>query len=150
MEAIKTVLQTAVLLGLAAALAPASPKIRRAVLFAFAILFVSVLLTAGRAEGLLEFLTPDFSTEAEPPSADAFNEAYRAAVEEGILLDLCQRFDLSKERATVSVTLERENSEVLLSSLAVRLDGVNVTKDVTGLVRYAEATYGVKCQVVLE
>ncbi len=149
MEWVRSFFEVAALLGVGAALAPVSPKIRKATLFVFSVIFLSMLLSGARAEGLLDLLRLDFSEPEEVLPDGDWGEAYREGVEQGILLDLCGRFGLNKEEVKVSAVLLYGKETVSISSLKVFLSGASVTKDIPGLVRYAESVYETECEVVI-
>ena len=92
MEWLKAFFAVSVLLGVGGAVAPASPKIRKATAFAFSVLFLSVLVSGLKTEGLLELLRFEVGEKTEKVEDGAWENAYREGVEEGILLDLCGRF----------------------------------------------------------
>ena len=147
MEWVRSFLQTAVLLGASSALTPASPKIRKATLFVFAVLFLSALAMGAEREGLWDFLRFEVGKQEEPPVGESWSETYQEGVEEGILLDLCEKFDLDERDVRVYASLLWEEDAVSLSSLTLFLSGVSATRDIPSLVRYAEKTYQTECEV---
>ena len=149
MEWIKTFLQTALLLGVSAALAPTNAKIRKTTLFVFSVLFLFALASGAEKEGAFDFLRFEIEEEGTAPSKEAWSEAYQAGVEEGICLDLCGKFDLEEKDVRVSVSLLWEKESVSLSSLTVFLSGTSIGKDIPSLVRYAEKNYQTKCEVTI-
>lgn len=149
MEWLKAFFAVSVLLGVGGAVAPASPKIRKATAFAFSVLFLSLLLSGLKTEGLLELLRFEVGEKTEKVEDGAWENAYREGVEEGILLDLCGRFALKKEETSVSLSLCYQEEEVFISSLKVFLSGTSAFGDIPALVRYAESVYGADCEVVI-
>ncbi|MBP3437336.1 MAG: hypothetical protein J6K61_05470 [Clostridia bacterium] len=147
MTYIKALLETAVFLGVAAAIAPLQPKIRKIVLFAFALVFLSIMLRAEGGEDFLEKLLPQISEE--DIQADGLEAVYKEGTEEGLVIDLCQRFSLDKNNVKATVLLQQEDNTIRVSFVRVFLYGTNVFKDIPSLVRYIEETYQTECEVIL-
>ena len=72
-----------------------------------------------------------------------------AAVGEGIVKDLCARYDLSEDDVHARVTLLLSEKELTVSSLFLTFSGKARLADITRIRAYAQKTYTVNCEVRL-
>lgn len=146
MEYIRTVLLTAVLVCFAGAIAPASPKLQRALGIVLSVLFLSVLLTPTGLASLWEaFTVPPAEEEVQTP--EMLEAAWRKGIEEGITKDLTDRFSLSPSGLTVRVLTAEREGERVIQKVTVRCSGSNILADHTGIIRYIESAYGAESEV---
>lgn len=148
MEYFTSALSAISLFSLATALAPSREGIRRAVLSAFSVILLLLLIPRGELDlsSLLSFDTQEVPEESAP----AYSEAWQSGVENGIRDDICQRFSLKKEDVSVHCTLCFSESEVKIAHLSLTLSGGGALSDATGMLLYIEESYGVYAEIHLK
>ena len=145
MEFLKTLCQCAALLSLALLLVPEKKGIREASFTAFSLLLLLFLIPKD-GSFTISSLLPEAEIEEIPPG-EAYEEALKSAVSDGIKQDLVGRFSLVANAVTLSSDLALTETGLEGSYLSLSLGKENFFADVTALLRYVENTYGVDCEV---
>ena len=149
MEYLTSFLSAAALISVASALAPAKEGVRRAVLSAFSVILLFLLIPRGgelSLHDLFSFTEESTVTEAAP----VLGEAWKAGVENGIRDDLCQKYDLSADEVSVACTLKNEENTVTVTHLSLTLSGKSALADATGMLLYIEKNYGTYAEIHLK
>lgn len=149
MEYIRTLLGAVALLSIATALLPSRESIRRAALSAFSVILLLLLIPKDAPFSFEDVFTiPEEGAVTE--SAPAYGDAWREGVENGIRLDLCEKYALSPAEVSVMCQLKNEENEITVTHLSLTLRGESALADATGMLRYIEKSYGVYAEIHLK
>ena len=149
MEYIRTLLGAVALLSIATALLPSREGIRRAALSAFSVILLLLLIPKDAPFSFEDVFTiPKEGAVTE--SAPAYGDAWQEGVENGICLDLCEKYDLSASDLSVECRLKETAGEVTIERLSLTLRGKGALADATGMLKYIEKSYGVYAEIHLK
>ena len=146
MDYLKALLGASALVSIATAFAPMREGVRRAVLSAFAVVFLLLLIPKDLA---LDFSFPQALPEASTDAAVYYTDAWQEGLERGLLLDLCDKFSLDRDAISLQSEVTVHENTVEISYLSVTLHGENAFADATGMVRYIEKAYGCRSEIHL-
>ena len=146
MEYFSAALCALALIALASLLLPSREGVRRAALSALSLLLLFMLIPWQGID--LESILSFPEAESAPTTSEEYVAVWKEGVENGITLDLCDRFSLVPSGITVDLTLSFED-EVKITALSLTLSGKNATADATGMLLYLEECYGVYAKIHL-
>ena len=153
-EYVQSLLLTVAVASLASFLLPEkNERLSRALQLGISLFVLAVVCRPIGAIGELGDLLPPLDFDESVLTPDTSGETWRemeSAVGEGIVKDLCARYDLSEDDVRASVTLLLADKELTVSSLLLTFSGKARLADITRIRAYAQKTYTVNCEVRLD
>ncbi len=151
---VQAILLTVAVASLASLLLPdKNERLSRAVQLGISLFVLAVVCRPLGAIGELGDLLPPLDFEESVLSPDTSGETWaqmEAVVGDGIVKDLCARYDLSEEDVRAEATLLLAEKELTVSSLLLTFSGKARLADITRIRAYAQKTYTVNCEVRLD
>lgn len=146
MEFLKPLTFAAAFLSLALLFLPEKEGIRRAATLLFSLLFLLLLLPRDGSFSVSDLL-PNVKENAIAEESETYSALLADSVREGIRLDLSGRFALDSEELTLETDISLTEKGISGTYLRLLLGKANFFADATSIIRYAENTYSVICEV---
>ena len=146
MEFLKPLTLAAAFLSLALLFLPEKEGIRRSATLLFSLLFLLLLLPR---DGSFSFadLFPTVEEHTIEAECETDTTLLADSVKEGIRRDLSDRFSLDGEGLSLETDLALTDAGISGTYLCLSLGKSNFFADAASIIRYAENTYSVTCEV---
>lgn len=151
---VQAILLTVAVASLASLLLPEkNERLSRAMQLGISLFVLAVVCRPLAAIGELGDILPPLDLEESVLTPDTSGETWaqmETAVGEGIVKDLCARYDLSEEDVHATATLLLEGEELTVSSVILTFSGTARLADLARIRAYAQKNYTVNCEVRLD